>query len=203
MTVDYWVSPVSNEFMFIDEDGEEFDMMCPVCRSGREQAQCRECAGRGRVDNVPYCENGWDEILPGLFVGGHQCHPKNGWPGTMGDVIVRDEFDLVVSLYDGGIWYGPSKGRSVRHQMVDGVLEADHHEAIHRLADEVVTALGLKQKVLVRCWAGLNRSSLVTALAMIKMGWKPEDAIVQIRDARSPYALFNESFVAYLKGQKA
>jgi len=52
---------------------------------------------------------------------------------------------------------------------------------------------------LVRCAAGWNRSGLVTALVLMKNGYKPEEAINLIRDRKSPHALCNADFVRYLE----
>jgi protein-tyrosine phosphatase len=46
---------------------------------------------------------------------------------------------------------------------------------------------------------GWNRSGIITALALIKDGYKPKDAIDLIRARRSPHALCNEDFVRYLE----
>jgi len=52
---------------------------------------------------------------------------------------------------------------------------------------------------LVRCQMGWNRSGIITALALIKDGYKPKDAIDLIRARRSPHALCNADFVRYLE----
>jgi protein-tyrosine phosphatase len=57
------------------------------------------------------------------------------------------------------------------------------------------------EQVLIRCQAGLNRSGLVTALALMHAGYEPGDAIRQIRQQRSQMALFNDHFVTWLVEQ--
>lgn len=52
--------------------------------------------------------------------------------------------------------------------------------------------------VLVHCQAGLNRSSLVTARALMLDGMTAEAAIRLIREKRSPAALCNTAFEAHL-----
>lgn len=49
-------------------------------------------------------------------------------------------------------------------------------------------------KVLVTCAAGVNRSALVTALALRLLGVSPQAAIDQIRARRFPYCLSNDTF---------
>jgi len=52
--------------------------------------------------------------------------------------------------------------------------------------------------VLVHCQAGLNRSSLVAATALVLDGVPARDAVAQIRDRRSPACLCNPSFENWL-----
>jgi protein-tyrosine phosphatase len=52
---------------------------------------------------------------------------------------------------------------------------------------------------LVHCQAGLNRSGLVTTLALIRRGMKPDDAIALIRAKRSPAVLCNQTFERWLR----
>ncbi|GAB2733748.1 protein-tyrosine phosphatase family protein [Nocardioides pakistanensis] len=172
-------------------------VVCPACRGVRaRQATCAECFGRGKVSNVPFCERPWDEVTPGLHLGGHDCQPGNG------DCRVTDQFDVVVSLYtrEG---YGPDEHIPHHtHTMIDGPLSEQDHPHLHRLADEVVAAVQRGDRVLVRCQAGMNRSGLVAGLAMMKMGWSCDDAVARMRQARSDYVLFNAEFVAYLRQQE-
>jgi protein-tyrosine phosphatase len=54
------------------------------------------------------------------------------------------------------------------------------------------------KRCLSRCQAGLNRSSLVTALVLMRDGYSPENAIGLIREKRSPNALCDQDFVRWL-----
>lgn len=54
-------------------------------------------------------------------------------------------------------------------------------------------------RVLVTCQMGLNRSGLVSALALRQAGLPPCDAIQAVRDARSRYALGNHHFVKMIE----
>jgi protein-tyrosine phosphatase len=54
--------------------------------------------------------------------------------------------------------------------------------------------------VLVHCEAGRNRSGLVTALYLIRYrGYRPQAAIELVIAKRGPNALWNGSFLAYLR----
>jgi protein-tyrosine phosphatase len=56
-------------------------------------------------------------------------------------------------------------------------------------------------KILVTCYAGLNRSSFAVAIALIIGPWKMsfDEAVAVIRSARGEYALNNPQFLRYLK----
>jgi hypothetical protein len=172
---------------------------CPFCH-GEESRQeiCSSCFGRGRILDVPFCPRPWDEVFSTptggvIHLGGHDCQPSGG------SCKVTDQFDVVVSLYSRTGW-GPDRGvEHHTHTMIDGDLDPSDHERIHELADRVVEAAEAGKRVLVRCQAGMNRSGLVTALALVKMGWEPDDAMDHMRSQRSPYVLFNESFVDFVR----
>jgi hypothetical protein len=56
--------------------------------------------------------------------------------------------------------------------------------------------------VLVHCQAGLNRSSLVVAMALILEGSTADAAIALIRQKRSPACLCNPAFENWLRAQR-
>jgi hypothetical protein len=174
---------------------------CVVCLGDpKKMPDCDECRGTGLLLRVPFAERPWDEVVDGLWLGGHDFQPSAENPA--GDaVLTGTDFDLVVSLYKrhGEQWH-PDPDRTIQmyHRMADSDLDPDHHSTIDVLASHVEDAVRHGDKVLVRCQAGLNRSSLVTGLALIKMGWSAENAINRMREVRSPYVLCNQSFVDYL-----
>jgi protein-tyrosine phosphatase len=211
----------------VHEDGsrtawqEKDPMICPVCKADPEKMpDCSHCVGRGHVDHVPFADRPWDEVFPGLWVGGHNCMPSDERPN--GDCRLNDTwddewFDVVISLYhpkkfdletlkwvpdDSFLppYYTPSGSPVVHiyHRMADAELDPGHHTALDSLADEAYRALVGGQKVLIRCQAGLNRSSLVAALTMMHVGSSADRAIEHFRSVRSPYVLCNQSFVDYL-----
>lgn len=56
--------------------------------------------------------------------------------------------------------------------------------------------------LLIVCQAGLNRSGLISALVLIRQyGLSPEEAVALLRTERSPAALCNPDFLAYVLGQ--
>jgi protein-tyrosine phosphatase len=65
----------------------------------------------------------------------------------------------------------------------------------------VAHSLQKGEKVLVHCGAGLNRSGVVAARAMMYLGVGHDVAISLLRQARSPDALFNRGFVRWLEAE--
>lgn len=210
----------------IHEDGsrtawQETSMICPVCKADPEEMpDCAHCVGRGHVDHIPFCERPWDQVFPGLWIGGHDCQPSDARPNgecRLSDTWETDWFDLVISLYQPKQFdlqtlrwapdesflppiYTPA-GNPVEHiylRIADAELDPEAHTAIDDLAEAAYQALVDGQRVLVRCQAGLNRSSLVAALTMMRIGSSADRAIEHFRSVRSPYVLCNQSFVDYL-----
>lgn len=58
--------------------------------------------GRG----AEFAETPWNEVVPGLFMGGH--HRRDG-NGRVVPVVVTNEFDVVISLYSRA-GHGPDPG---------------------------------------------------------------------------------------------
>lgn len=152
---------------------------------------------RGKQPDVPAPERPWSEIVPGLWMGGHEVRGRSG---HVEPVVVRDEFDVVQTLLrlPG---YGPDPG--IEHHVwpiPDGPLDATQLTGVMRLAGAANEALDAGLRVLVRCHHGYNRSGLVVAHALVQRGHhSPEEAIQLIRARRSAWALHNELFVEYLR----
>lgn len=144
---------------------------------------------------VPQPETPWDEIVPGLWMGGHLWYDATG---AMHPVVVGDEFDVVVSLY-AAPGHGPAP--DVEHivaEIPDGPLDAAQLAAARHAAAVTATAVRQGRTTLVRCRSGLNRSGLVLAQALVDLGRRPAGAVALIRDRRSRAALNNALFVDYL-----
>lgn len=146
---------------------------------------------RGEPDPV----SAWDEIIPGLFMGGHIRQGPSGEPIP---VVIGAEFDVVISLYrkDG---HGPAD--AVEHhcrEIPDGPLTAAQLSDVRELAGAATAAVRAGRRVLVRCHSGYNRSGLVVVQALIHLGYQVDDAIFLVRYRRSKWALNNHLFVEYL-----
>ncbi|CAM5657704.1 hypothetical protein SAVIM338S_06689 [Streptomyces avidinii] len=144
---------------------------------------------------MPGPQSPWDEIVPGLWMGGHH------WTDPAGDLraaVAGAEFDLVISLFTRP-GHGPDPG--VEHlvgEMPDAPLTGAQLRTVQRLAGAARAALDSGRTTLVRCHSGYNRSGLVVAQCLVGGGLAPDAAIALVRHRRSPWALHNGTFTAYL-----
>lgn len=142
----------------------------------------------------------YSEIIENLFMGGTDDNDVIHLPAN--PYTSRDDlpFDSIVTMY---AWARPADWKVQEYRY--GVPDA-------RISDMDLSRLrqtvnwGFKQwkkgdRVLVRCQAGLNRSGLVTALILMKLGLSPEEAIKTIRKNRADIALFNEHYVRWLMSE--
>lgn len=122
----------------------------------------------------------------------------NLWLGGCEDGLVLPDFiQHLVSLY-------PWEKYEVRHtlrsrteiRMLDSVDQG--FDQVDELA-AWVNDCRRTGPVLVHCQAGLNRSSLVAARALMLDGATADEAIGLIRERRSPVCLCNPSFESWLR----
>ena len=136
--------------------------------------------------NVPLVSH----ITDNLYVG-----------GCIQDVDVEDFFSHIFSLY---MWEQYKFSEGTVHsevKMYDSRSNPIDVETVESMSDEIVTALNEGGNVLVHCQAGINRSNLLATRALMK--WKSisaRDAIVILREKRSPLVLANKTFENYLMG---
>ncbi|MGW6981258.1 protein-tyrosine phosphatase family protein [Streptomyces sp. NPDC054932] len=144
---------------------------------------------------VPGPVSPWDEIVPGLWMGGHY------WTDPAGELqpaVVGDEFDLVISLFT-STGHGPGpRAEHVVAEIPDSELAPHQLHTVLRLARTAGLALDSGLVTLVRCHSGYNRSGLVVAQCLVDRGLAPAEAIASVRRGRSPRALNNEAFTSYL-----
>lgn len=141
--------------------------------------------------NTPFSTTLISEIEDGLYLGG--CVRRVKLPA---------EIEYVVSLYPWEEYTG--------HKDVKGVLSLALYdaeltpEALGRfqLAADVVNEFWRQGSTLVHCQAGLNRSSFVLCLALMKRGYTAAEAIGLLREKRSPACLCNPHFEEYLLAQE-
>ncbi|MFI7503614.1 protein phosphatase [Streptomyces sp. NPDC049687] len=152
---------------------------------------------RRKQPDVPAPERPWDEIVPGLWMGGHEYQGASGQSVL---AVVRDEFDLVQTLTRARDGHGPDP-HVVHHvwPIPDGPLDGTQLAGVIRLAQAAGDALDEGRSVLVRCYSGYNRSGLVVGHTLMRRGHSADESIRLIRSRRSPWALHNELFVEYLR----
>lgn len=141
--------------------------------------------GIAREGNKPFSVGLFSQIDGNLWMGG--C-PRDYAP---------EHFKFIFCLYP---WepYGTHD-----HQVHMRLQMFDHGELpdrvlLNALADMVNLARATGP-TLVHCQAGLNRSGLVTALALIRGGLPPEAAITMLREKRCDAVLCNRAFDGWLR----
>lgn len=122
---------------------------------------------------------------------------ENLWQGGCRDGLILPEFiDYVVSLY-------PWEKYTIKHNADRTEIEMfDSLDQSTEQLDEIARLVNHLRKrgvVLVHCQAGLNRSSLVAARALMLDGLTANEAIRTIREKRSPACLCNAAFEAHLR----
>ena len=119
--------------------------------------------------------------------------------GCIKRVKLPNDFHKVFSLYPWERYkLGPNTQR-VEIRLYDSA-DIPPEEQLNEIADQVVESL-THGKTLVHCQAGLNRSGLISGLALIKMGRTPTDAIALLREKRHPVVLCNTAFEQWLLKQ--
>jgi hypothetical protein len=119
------------------------------------------------------------------------------WVGGCTDGLELPDFIMhVISLYP---WESYAY-----HDQVKSVLSFRMYDSADQGTNEVrriaqwVNDCRAEGMTLVHCQAGLNRSNLVAATALILDGMEPAKAIALLREKRSPAVLCNTSFEAHL-----
>ncbi|MFH8380350.1 protein phosphatase [Kitasatospora sp. NPDC018058] len=150
---------------------------------------------RQKERNTPGPSEPWNEIVPGLWMGGHYYTPPGG---ELQLAIVQGEFELVVSLFT---LPGHGPARQVEHivrEVPDDPFSPGQLLAVQEAAELTAAAVRRGRRTLVRCHSGYNRSGLVVAQALVDLGHESGEAIRLVRERRSPRALNNPVFVDYL-----
>lgn len=148
-------------------------------------------SGRAIHGNTPFQVPWISHIVDGLYTGG--C--TNG-------LVIPDVIDSICSLYRWEQYTIPLR-RDVdvfEIEMFDAEGPVDT-EAVETAVDWVMGRLDAGCNVLVHCQAGLNRSGMVAARVLTRMGFTPSEAVAQLRAKRSPAVLCNQAFEDYVLAQ--
>jgi hypothetical protein len=139
------------------------------------------------------------KILDGLYQGGTDdeltVFRGNKRLSTLNDVR---PFDSVVTLCAHSLPMGWLV-KEFRFPFPDGPIDPATIPEIEALAEWAFSMWKSGERVLIRCQAGMNRSSLITALVLMRDGKSADEAIALIKERRSPYVLSNSHFVKYLE----
>jgi protein-tyrosine phosphatase len=142
----------------------------------------------------------WSEILPGLFLGGTDDDDTIEDASNIhtSRTITKDHFDTVVTLY---AWANPVDWfvQELRYGFYDSGLEGNaDYDSLHEAAEFAHKSWKSGKRVLIRCQAGINRSSLTMGLVLMLDGYPAAAAIELMRSKRSNAVLLNDDFVDYL-----
>lgn len=132
-----------------------------------------------------------------ILVNNHDKIADNLWLG--GNPVDVTDFQYLVIVNHAPRYHIPNGTMAVVYPFDDAQWLPDLNK-LHELADTVnrFTELG---PTLVHCSAGLNRSALVVALALIKRGMLPIQAIGILREYRGDDVLHNITFTNWLLEQ--
>jgi hypothetical protein len=72
---------------------------------------------------------------------------------------------------------------TIHYPIKDGSVSRSVRQ-VRSLVDEIVQRLRYGQNVLCHCKAGLGRAGHITACVLVRLGYKPEDAITVVRQTR-------------------
>ncbi len=122
------------------------------------------------------------------------------WQGGTAEGLVLPSFvEHLISLY---VW----EEYTVNHDL-ESDLKVRMYDSGSQSLDQVNTIARYVHEVsklgttLTVCQAGLNRSSVVVARALMYDGYSADDSIKLIRDKRSEVCLCNNHFVSWLREQ--
>ena len=139
----------------------------------------------------------WSEIIPNLWVGGTDDFDVVNIPKNLPSFGEAKMFDTVISLYAHSQPVG-WQVKELRYGFSDGPLSPEDDKELDIIADWAYQEFVSKNRVGIRCQMGINRSAYVAGKLLLKLGYKPSEAIALIREKRSPYALNNKHFEAAL-----
>lgn len=126
------------------------------------------------------------EILPGFYQGG--C--EDG-------LVLPEEIEHVVSLYKWERYKRHKNVKTFREVTMYDSLDGPDRDNVIELAT-LVNDCRKQGKTLVHCQAGLNRSGLVAATALMLEGRTAKEAVNLLRSSRSPAVLCNPVFEEWL-----
>lgn len=122
--------------------------------------------------------------------------------GCIQGVDLGDFFSHVFSMYKWETYTVGPETQVHTVTMYDSASEPVDITTVDDVSDRVVKALAEGGNVLVHCQAGINRSNLIAASALVKMGRTPSEAIGLLREKRSSIVLANRTFEDFILNRK-
>lgn len=153
--------------------------------TSREHRMEGYAAQSGRYFSVPMVTHVEDNLYQG---------------GCADGLPLPDGFKHVISLYPWEQYALPEDCDRDEIVMYDSVDQT--FEELERVADLVIKKLQ-EGPTLVHCQAGLNRSGLVAARVLMKLGRTSDEAISLLREQRSSEVLCNPAFETHLRSLDA
>ena len=123
------------------------------------------------------------------------------WQGAASTVNVADMHGFDTIILCAQEWQPPMTGACIeviRFLSDDTSLTRAHLQEAIFISGKIERRVRAGKHVLCTCFAGLNRSGLVTALAVMKLTRKPGHEVVDYIQRKRDGALCNESFAAAL-----
>ena len=143
------------------------------------------------VDILPDASHIYEGLYQGSF-------PREGKVIVRATNTIIEDWSLTVSLSrlpqarsDSYIHFPFHDGQDIPNQTI-----------LKHVVNLVTETVRDGKYVLVHCDAGLNRSGLVCALTLIKLGFKPQDAVSLLRKQRCNEVLYNRVFYDYVLEQR-
>jgi protein tyrosine phosphatase len=128
--------------------------------------------------------NNRDEIVPNLWMG--------AWPAY----DVKLEYDMIVCVSDNRPNYTVLKNKTVLvwFPFEDSEYQKPDTEKLEQVVKMVVDSVQSGKSTLVHCTAGINRSGLIAAMSLVRMGYDTDKAIALLREKRGEVVLYNDLF---------
>jgi hypothetical protein len=160
-------------------------------RGTREGAQLKPIPRPPRFDDGISLDPA-NEIVPNLWVGRWDIRPAEAFAsGFEVVVMLEDERRDEVRPPAGGVF--------LAWPIEDSAETLPDEETLQAVVGLVGRSVRAGRPTLITCLGGLNRSGLVAAIALRRLGRTADEALALVRAARGPYALGNELFEERLR----
>lgn len=144
-------------------------------------------------ESKPYIPDGGEEffthIIDNIYVG--ECYEPRILPNDFTDVVsvaMGCDYKIRHYLRSHCVYY-----------MEDISTKPPDREVVDRIASWIqYLRKQPRRKVLIHCQAGQNRSPLVTAIALVRDGMAPKEAIELLRRLRGDWVLYNSAFEKFI-----